>query len=223
MAEKRQNTLDVFTPLGGRGRGLYRVEGNTGARPKLLTKIQKFPSSVLLPEVSLCPKLAQPACSTPSDSNNNVTQQLIDLIGELGSQIGKSIAGRLLVSQNVVNTTPTTTIRLDQPSTLATCKLSFIVRTDIKEPPMFKGDESDKYRVKEWIDVMELYLQKISCPEAEKASTILSYLLGRAKNIIKVGLKSTGSVSTEKINDMLRHYFTDHLVSPFAIGRFLRH
>nr|XP_021325598.1 uncharacterized protein LOC103909664 [Danio rerio] len=214
MAEKGQNTSDLFTPLGGRGRGLYRVEGNTGATPKLL-----FPSSVSLPEVSPCPDLAQPACSTPSDSNNNVTQQLIDLIGELGSQIGESIAGRLLASQNVANTTPTTTTQLGQPS-LETSKVSFIVRSDIKEPPMFKGDESDKYTVNEWIDVMELYLQKSSCPEAEKASTIQSHLLGRAKNIIKVGLKSTGSVSVEKIYDMLRHYFSDHPVSLLPLADF---
>lgn len=75
---------------------------------------------------------------------------------------------------------------------------------------MFRGDESDKYNVQEWIDIMELYLQKSSCPEAEKADTVLSHLLGRAKSIIKVGLKSTaatGSASVEKIDDMLRHYF----------------
>ncbi|KAL1276817.1 hypothetical protein QQF64_036440 [Cirrhinus molitorella] len=70
---------------------------------------------------------------------------------------------------------------------------------------------------------MELYLQKSSCPEAEKADTVLSHLLGRAKNIIKVGLKSTastGSASAEKIYDMLRHYLSDHPVSLLPLADF---
>jgi len=82
---------------------------------------------------------------------------------------------------------------------------------------------SDKYTVHQWIDVVELYLQKSSCPEAEKADTVVSHLLGRAKNIIKVGLKSTASsspASVEKIYDMLRHYFSDHPVSLLPLTDF---
>ncbi len=170
------------------------------------------------------PELAQPACSTPSD-NNNVTH-LLELIGELGNQIGESIDSRILASQIVAIPSPTTRSGLtkSEPS-LDSSKVSFIVRSDIKEPPMFKGDESDKYNVQEWIDIMELYLQKSSCPEAKKADTVLSHLLGRAKSIIKVGLKSTastGSASVEKMYDMLRHYFIDHPVSLLPLGRFLR-
>ncbi|KAL1248010.1 hypothetical protein QQF64_023386 [Cirrhinus molitorella] len=171
MAERFQNIYDLFTLLGGRGRGLYRVGDSTGVVPKLL-----FPSTLSAPEVSPLPGLVQPACSTPSDSNNNVTQQLRELIGELGNQIGDSIVSCLLASQNAASPLPTTTSGLSksEPS-LESSKISFIVRSDIKEPPMFRGDESDKYTVQEWIDVMELYLQKSSCPEAEKADTVLSW------------------------------------------------
>lgn len=218
MAERGQDTSDLFTPLAGRGRGLYRVGESTGAIPKLL-----FPSTLSVPEESPHPELAQPACSTPSDCNN-VTQQLRELIGELGNQIGESIASRILASQIVASPSPTTTPGLtkSEPS-FDSSKVSFIVRSDIKEPPMFRGDQSDKYNVQEWIDVMELYLLKSSCPEAEKADTVLSHLLGRAKNIIKVGLKSTastGSASVEKIYDMLRHYFSDHPVSLLPLADF---
>lgn len=219
MAEKFQETSDLFTPLAGRGRGLFRVGENTGAVPKLL-----FPSTLSAPEVSPCPGLAQPTCSTPTDSNNNVTQQLRELLGELGNQIGDSIVSRLLASQNVASPLPTTTSGLTKSEPLLeSSKISLIVRSDIKEPPMFRGDESDKYTVQEWIDVMELYLQKSNCPEAEKADTVLSHLLGRAKSIIKVGLKSTastGSASAEKIYDMLRQYFSDHPVSLLPLADF---
>lgn len=221
MAGRGRNTSDIFTPLagGGRGRGLYSVRENTGAIPKLL-----FPSTLSEPKVNPHPELAQPTCSTPSDPSPNVAQQLRELIGELGSQIGESIISHLLTSQSVVNPLPTSPPELTKSVLHSESpKVNFIVRSDIKEPPMFKGDQSDKYTVQEWIDVMELYLQKSSCPEAEKADTVMSHLLGRAKNIIKVGLKSTASsspVSVEKIYDMLRHYFSDHPVSLLPLADF---
>lgn len=218
MAGRGRDTSEIFTPFAGRGRGLYSVRENTGAVPKLL-----FPSTLSEPEVNPHPELAQPTCSTPSDPSPNVTQQLRELIGELGSQIGESIISHLLASQSVVNPLPTSPSEPKNVLQSESSKVNFIVRSDIKEPPMFKGDTSDKYTVQEWIDVMELYLQKSSCPEAEKADTVMSHLLGRAKNIIKVGLKSTASsspASVEKIYDMLRHYFSDHPVSLLPLADF---
>lgn len=96
---------------------------------------------------------------------------------------------------------------------LDSSKVNFIVRSDINEPPIFIGHEGDKYTVQEWIYVIELYLQKSSCREVEKADTLLSHLLGRAKIIIKVGLKITASIRLARIYDMLRHYSRDHPVS----------
>lgn len=219
MAGRGRDVSDVFTPLSGRGRGLYSLRENTGAIPKLL-----FPSTLSKPEISSRPEFVQPACSTPSDSSSNVTQQLRELIGELSSQIGESIANHLLSSQNVVNPSSTSLPELTKPeSSSESPKVNFIVRSDVKEPPMFKGDESDKYTVQEWIDVMELYLQKSCCPEAEKADTVMSHLLGRAKSIIKVGLKSTassGPASVEKIFDILRRYFSEHPVSLLPLADF---
>lgn len=86
---------------------------------------------------------------------------------------------------------------------------------------MFKVDE--RYTVEEWIDVMGLYLRKSTCPETEKADTVMSHLMGRAKNINKVGLKSTAPsspASVEKIYDMLRHYFSDPPVSLLPLADF---
>lgn len=219
MAGRGRDTSDIFTPLAGRGRGLHSVRENSGTLPKLL-----FPNTVSVTEVNPHPELVQPKCSTPSDSSLNVTQQLRELIGELGSQIGESIISHLLASPCVANPLPTSPSELTKTELPPESpKVNFIVRSDIKEPPMFKGDESDKYTVQEWIDVMELYLQKSSCPEMEKADTVMSHLLGRAKNIIKVGLKSTAPstpASVEKIYDMLRHYFSDHPVSLLPLADF---
>lgn len=89
--------------------------------------------------------------------------------------------------------------------------------SDIKEPPMFKSNGRDKYTVQEWIDIIELYLLK-SCLESERVSTI--HRIGRAKNIVKMGLKSTlpSAVCPEKIYDMLKRCFSDTIVSSLPLA-----
>ncbi|KAL2091609.1 hypothetical protein ACEWY4_013872 [Coilia grayii] len=154
-----------------------------------------------------------PMHSTPTA---NDVAYLSELIGELGSQIGESIASRLLGNQtenslihhpSKNNNTGTPNPSVDLP------KISVVVRSDVKEPPMFKGDDSDKYAVQEWIELMELYLKKSDCPDTEQVDTILSHLLGRAKNIVKVALKSSflsnTPVKPESIYDILKHYFSE--------------
>ncbi len=60
---------------------------------------------------------------------------------------------------------------------------------------------------------MEVYLQKCDCPKAEYSSEALSHLLGRAKNIVKVGLKSNPTpdkvVTPEVIYKIILRYFSE--------------
>ncbi|KAL7870568.1 hypothetical protein SRHO_G00080650 [Serrasalmus rhombeus] len=219
-----QDTFNVFSPLVGRGRALHMSDETIGLPHGLqLTRDSPLGSRGTPRNVP-----AMPTCSTPRDNNSDVTQQLRELIGELGSQIGETIASRILANQSPVTTTPLAppcnreTESLNNSLDLS--KMSVVVRSDIKEPPMFRGDDSDKYTVQEWIDVMELYLHKSSCPDTERSNTILSHLLGRAKNIVKVGLKSSSApntvVSSEKIYDVLKRYFSDSPVSSLPLADF---
>lgn len=186
----------------GRGRALYRPDES---KPRVTFDIDENFSDPHMP-----------MHSTPAANDVAVTQHLRELIGELGSQIGESIANRLLANQDTSNSVHHPT-REDRPETSNTSldlrKVSVIVRSDVKEPPMFRGDDSDKYAVQEWIEIMELYLKKSSCPDAERVDTVLSHLLGRAKNIVKVALKSSSlsdtPVSPESIYALLRHYFSE--------------
>ncbi|KAL7881029.1 hypothetical protein SRHO_G00032830 [Serrasalmus rhombeus] len=219
-----QDTFNVFSPLVGRGRALHMSDETIGLpRGLQLTRDSPLGSRGTPRNVP-----AMPTCSTPRDNNSDVTQQLRELIGELVSQIGETIASRILANQSPVTTTPLAppcnreTESLNNSLDLS--KMSVVVRSDIKEPPMFRGDDSDKYTVQEWIDVMELYLHKSSCPDTERSNTILSHLLGRAKNIVKVGLKSSSApntvVSSEKIYDVLKRYFSDSPVSSLPLADF---
>ena len=155
----------------------------------------------------------EPKFSTPIVSNEDTTQQLRELIGELGSQIGESIATRLLASQP--SFTPnqshsTKSVKVDTPDTsIDFSKVSLVVRSDIKEPPMFRGDSDDKCSIQEWIDMMEVYLHKKNIPVDEQKDEILNHLLGRAKSIVKVGLKSSVEAGTETVFNILRRYFSE--------------
>ncbi|KAI2654682.1 Gag-Pol polyprotein [Labeo rohita] len=207
MAGVRKDS-DMMTPYLGRGRGLLGVEEPVIGKPRVLIY------SPLSPETPANQPVG-PSASTPSNVHDNVAEQLRDLIGELGSQIGDSIVSRLLASQNPV--TPSTSVPSNavapEPSNASRSltNVSLIVKPDVREPPMFRGDGTDKHTVQEWIELMELYLHKADCSHTDQVDEILSHLLGRAKSIVKVRLKSSPNeaVSSGTIYDVLRRYFSE--------------
>lgn len=208
MAGVRKDS-EFMTPYLGRGRGLFGVEIPTAGKPRALIYSPQSHNTPTNEPVG-------PTASTPNNADDNVAQQLRDLIGELGSQIGDSIVNRLLVSQTPVATSnPVTVNRVVPESTSAghsLANVSLIVKPDIREPPMFRGDDSDKCTIQEWIELMELYLHKADCSNKDQVDEILSHLLGRAKNIVKVKLKCNPdeAISPETIYDVLRRYFSEH-------------
>lgn len=133
--------------------------------------------------------VVKPMSSTPVARNEDTTQQLRELIGELGSQIGDSIVSRLLASQ-----TPLTPQQSHSPepvrvealsSTIDLTKVNLVVKADVKEPPMFRGDGTDKYSVQEWIDMMEVYLHKKDCSNVQQIDEILGHLWAELKALSK--------------------------------------
>ena len=171
--------------------------------------------------------VARQIFSTPATANNDTLAQLRDLLGELGTHIGDTVVSRILANQ-----TPTPTLSCPppmpppplepMPSPVDMSRLNIMVKAAVKEPVMYRGDGSDKYSVHEWIDVMDTYLHKKNCPTAEQADEILSHLLGRAKSIVKVGLKSSADINThpEVVYDILRRYFSDSPMSSLPMADF---
>lgn len=159
----------------------------------------------------------EPQFSTPVANNENAMQQLRDLIGELGTQIGESVASRLLASQSqLASEQPPVTRSVKTEASGAAVDLSrvsLIVRPDIKEPPLYRGDGDDKCSVQEWIETMEMYLHKRGFSAEEQVDEVLGHLLGRAKSIVKIGLKSCPSsgatINPEMIYSILRRYFSE--------------
>lgn len=133
--------------------------------------------------------------------HENATQQLCELIAELGTQIGESIASRLLANQALSTPARPLSPRLSRaPDTLFDLSKVNLIKPDVKEPSLFRGDETNKHLIQEWIDV-ELYLNKNDLSVEGQNIEILDHLLGKAKRIIKVGLKSNtscGKQTTQK-------------------------
>ncbi|XP_041836974.1 uncharacterized protein LOC121637109 [Melanotaenia boesemani] len=205
MAGRGHNTFNVFTPVMARGRVLFNPDSLIQVRGPVTN------SGGLLESDDVPP--LEPQFSTPVANNESTIQQLRDLIGELGDQIGESVASRLLASQSqLTSEKPSVTKPVKVEASDATVdfsKMSLVVRPDIKEPPMYRGDGDDKCSVQEWIEMMELYLQKKGSSAEEQRDEVLGHLLGRAKSIVKIGLKSCPSVNPEVIYGILRRYFSE--------------
>nr|XP_024660497.1 uncharacterized protein LOC112435748 [Maylandia zebra] len=210
MAGRGQDSFNLFTPVAGRG---WRLSGADEVRDRsIMLRDEPAESDDIIRN-----KAHERQSSTPALSDDSTHKELRELIGELGTQIGESIASRLLSSQVPLGpnqTAPAESPKVKSPdTTLDLSKVNLVVRQDIKDPPMYRGDDADKYSVHEWIDMMEVYLEKRGFSRAVQVDEVLNHLLGRAKNIVKVGLKSnscSGVVTNpETIYAILRRYFSD--------------
>ncbi|XP_026228893.1 uncharacterized protein LOC113170836 [Anabas testudineus] len=154
--------------------------------------------------------------STP-DSDADAIHHLTDMVGQLGAQIGESIVAKLL-SAGVMNTsgdnltTPTAqttyrdTVRQDLPH------VTVHVKSD-RELPTFRGENTDKYSVQDWIDMTKSHLRKHEIPVDGQAEEIMSHLLGKARDVVRIALRSDSGLDVKKspeiVYDVLLHYFSD--------------
>lgn len=218
ITDHTETTME-FTPVGrGRGRGIY-----AGDSDRVQVRQLGFSNNASVDDAIP----VQPISSTPNAADIDTLGQLRNLLGELGTQIGDSVVSRIFANQALAPTgnppSPLSPPPLEPVhSTLDMSKMNIVVKTDVKEPAMYRGDGTDKYTVQEWIDMMEVYLRKKNCLAADQVEEVLSHLLGRAKNIVKVGLKSShdNTVHPEAIYDILRRYFSDSPVSSLPLADF---
>lgn len=156
--------------------------------------------------------------STPV-SDSIAMQHLTDMIGQLGEQIGNSIAARLFSSGLTDRTNAHDTPLTDKPATVLTpgptqqdtTQVVVHVKTE-REPVTFRGNSSDKYSVQEWIAMTKAHLKKQSYTTAEQADEIQGRLLGKARDVVKVALRSDDTLDVKQnpdlIYDILMRYFS---------------
>lgn len=157
-----------------------------------------------------------PHTSTPS-SDADAIHHLTDIVGQLGAQIGESIVAKLM-SAGVVNMggDPQNASASQNAHSEATRHEVPHVTVHVKpdrEPQAFRGDSSDKYTVQEWIDMTKTHLRKQVIPMHEQAEEILSRLRGKARDVVRIGLRSDPAQDVkqnpELIYNIILHYFSD--------------
>lgn len=156
-----------------------------------------------------------PLHSTPSASSD--LHQLSDMICRLGSQIGESIATKLLSSGVIgTNETNNSANQRQDNSCFNTAanesqRFNVIVKSE-KEPVMFRGDNSDKYTVNEWVEMMKCYLKRHDYTVAMQTEEVMGKLMGKARDVVKIGLRSNPALSNacspDIIYNMLIQYFS---------------
>lgn len=168
-----------------------------------------------------------PASSAPRHQDVTI-EALGDLITRLAHQIGDSIAVRLSThnasvgSQSFLPDHQTT----DTPvsSDLDLSKVKVVVQPDIKEPPVFRGDQSDKCSIHEWEELMKLYMRKKGYPTHEQYEEILGKLMSKAKDIVKVTLRSNPALDPKQdpsiVFDILKQNFSELTYSCMPLADF---
>ncbi|KAL7839946.1 hypothetical protein SRHO_G00266040 [Serrasalmus rhombeus] len=166
--------------------------------------------------------LAKPIVQAPSQSLSALPDlndpALYNLITHIAHQVGQTLmSGQQKQSreEEIEKATPVQGLGANQsitePHSLNLSGVRLVMQSDVKEPPVFRGDESDRFTVREWEELMENYLRKWGIVLAEQCSEILSKLMGKAKDIVKIALRSNPTLkptdNPRVIFDVLkRHY-----------------
>lgn len=102
--------------------------------------------------------------------------------------------------------------------------VNLVVKSDIKEPVCFKGDDSDMCTVHEWETVLTTYFWKTGTPVTEQAEEVMSRLRGRAREVVRVVMRSNPSLDLSNgpapVFDTLKQHFSDTVFSTMPLADF---
>lgn len=154
---------------------------------------------------------------------------LNNLITHIAQQVGQTIRDQLrseFEERDVSGTQAKSSAgQLSSDSTyLNLTGAKLVLQSDVREPPVFRGDGSDKNTVCEWEELMEVYFRKRAIPLKEQHPEIMSKLMGKAKDIVRITLRSSPSMKPQEnpkiIYDILRQHFSEVAYSCMPMADF---
>ncbi|XP_062263376.1 uncharacterized protein LOC133970531 [Platichthys flesus] len=102
--------------------------------------------------------------------------------------------------------------------------MNLILQSDIKEPPHFRGEGSDRCTVSEWQEIMQTYLARKGCSLSEQGNEVMDRLMGRARDVVKICIRNNRFVSISRDPDViftiLREHFGDAISSTTPLQDF---
>ncbi|KAI9999524.1 hypothetical protein NQD34_018446 [Periophthalmus magnuspinnatus] len=216
--EKQKVPTEVF--FFGMGRGRPKVEwSQTPVRGADNVSSPAFCSTRLMDNVPADTSLDE---NVLGDSNLNT------LITHIAQQVGQTIKDQLRsgMGQSLNDTPAQGSVgrSSSEPTYLNLSGTKFVLQPDVREPPIFRGDGLDKNTVCEWREMMQVYFKKRAIPIDEQHSEIMSKLMGKAKDVVKITLRSSPSLKPQEnpnvIFDILRQHFSDVTYSCMPLADF---
>lgn len=137
------------------------------------------------------------------------------LITEIAEKLGQSIAAQLQPDRSAHSP--------EQPSEVTLSNVKLVMHSDAREPPIFRGDASDKFTVHEWETLMTMYLKKRAIPVHEHSQEILAKLMGKAGDVVKIKLRNASVDHAQNptvIFDILKQHFSVHTYSNMPLADF---
>ncbi len=149
-----------------------------------------------------------------------------DIIKLVGQQVADSIVAHLSPAHSTP--TPSTPVVHNAPTSLSAHNLDLsqvqlAPQRKVKEPPTFKGDDTDTVDVHGWEDLMKNYIKRANIRPEQQAEEILIHLRGRAKDVVKFGLRNSGidvTLNPDAIYAVLRKHFAAVPYSPLPLADF---
>lgn len=214
-----ENTLGL-----GRGRFLREL-CDTPARNENGVGSPAFSSTRLPSHPTTSPKITDQPSAIPNLSD----PALNHLITHIAQQVGQVISTQLKEDSkaNEDRDAQAQSSGADQTFNSLTHNLAgirLVMQADVREPPSFRGDASDKLSVYEWEELMDTYLRKRGVPHEEQHQEILYKLTGKARDIVKVTLRSNPALKAQDnpkvIIDILKQHFGETTSSSMPLADF---
>lgn len=200
----------------GDGERQYRVGVGRGLFMQPLESRSPGPSGT--------PRHAPQFASTPvtdqvTPTHVEQSQDLGSLIAQLAEKLGESIAAKLQPDKSVRDTGTFTL-----PSETTSSSVRVVMQSEAKEPPIFRGDGSDKFTVHEWENLMSLYLKKRAVPVHEQSQEVLARLMGKAGDVVRIKLRNDASIDhitdPRVVFDILKQHFSELTYSNMPLADF---
>lgn len=243
MSLSKFNSSDM-TPLGiGRGRGLHstpvpfllgahQVGDKTTFGEDSLHSPFRY-RDVVTPHSQPIVEQRPPPCTSTSVPNPPLDDvRLADQMSTIVQQIGQQLADSIMSHLNTPS--PTAAVHTSHEETcnkkdsfssrtLDLSQVQLVTQRGVKDPPVFRGESSDTLAVDEWEDSMKNYIRKSSVQLENQAEEILIHLRGRAKDVVKFGIRN-GEIDVQHnpqaIYGLLRRHFSSSHCSSVPLADF---
>ncbi|XP_013856739.1 uncharacterized protein LOC106512734, partial [Austrofundulus limnaeus] len=147
------------------------------------------------------------------------------IVQQIGHQLADSIMSHLNSSSpsEIATKNPQSESHQIPCNTFDLSQVQVIPRSQVREPPTFKGESSDAVTVDEWEDLMRNYIKKSVIQQEHQAEEILIHLRGRARDVVRCGIRNCGidvQQNPQAIYTLLRKHFGSDQCSPVPLADF---